>query len=38
VLLVGLSEQLSLVTGFNYLIFVAIAYYLLSLALRPPTA
>lgn len=35
ILLGGLSEQLSLVTGFNYLIFVAIAFYLLSLALRP---
>ena len=33
----GVSEQLSLVTGFNYLILVAIAYYLLSLALRPRT-
>lgn len=31
----GLSEQLSLVLGFNYLLLVAAAYYLLSLALRP---
>jgi len=35
IILGGLSEQLSLVTGFNYLIVVAIAYYLLSLALKP---
>jgi len=27
----GLSEQLSLVVGFNYLIFVAVGFYLLSL-------
>jgi SAM-dependent methyltransferase len=35
IVLGGLSEQLSLVLGFNYLILVAVAYYLLSLALRP---
>jgi hypothetical protein len=35
IILGGLSEQLSLVIGFNYLILVAIAYYLLSLLLRP---
>jgi spermidine synthase len=35
VVLGGLSEQLSLVLGFDRLILVAIAYYLLSLALRP---
>jgi hypothetical protein len=35
IILGGLSEQLSLVVGFNYLIFVAIAYYLLSLVLKP---
>lgn len=35
IILGGLSEQLSLVTGFNYLILVALAYYLLSLVLRP---
>jgi len=35
IILGGLSEQLSLVTGFNYLLLVAVAYYLLSLALRP---
>ena len=32
----GLSEQLSLVVGFNYLLLVAIAFYLLSLVLRRP--
>lgn len=35
IILGGLSEQLSLVLGFNYLIFVAIAYYVLSAVLRP---
>jgi hypothetical protein len=30
----GLSEHLSLVLGFNYLLLVAAGYYLLSLALR----
>ncbi|MEO6435219.1 MAG: hypothetical protein ABIP55_05600 [Tepidisphaeraceae bacterium] len=35
IILGGLSEQLSLVIGFRYLIFVAIAYYLLSLVLKP---
>jgi SAM-dependent methyltransferase len=38
IILGGLSEQLSLVIGFNYLLLVAAAYYLLSLALRPRTA
>jgi spermidine synthase len=38
IILGGLSEHLSLILGFNYLILVAIAYYLLSLALRPRTA
>ena len=33
----GLSEQLSLVIGFKYLLVVAIGYYLLSLVLRPRT-
>jgi hypothetical protein len=32
IILGGLSEQLSLVVGFNYLILIAIGYYLLSLA------
>lgn len=31
----GLSEQLSLVLGFNHLVLIALAYYALSLALRP---
>lgn len=38
IILGGLSEQLSLVVGFNYLILVAMAYYafsLVSLRLRP---
>ena len=35
IILGGLSEQLSLVIGFNALVFVAIAYYVLSFALRP---
>jgi SAM-dependent methyltransferase len=35
IILGGLSEQLSLVIGFNYLILVAIGYYLLSLFLKP---
>jgi hypothetical protein len=34
----GLSEQLSLVIGFKYLLVVAIGYYLLSLVLRPRAA
>jgi hypothetical protein len=38
IILGGLSEQLSLVTGFNHLLLVAAAYYLLSLLLRPRTA
>ena len=38
IILGGLSEQLSLVLGFNYLLLVAVAYYLLSLALRPRSA
>jgi spermidine synthase len=35
IILGGLSEQLSLVLGFNSLVLVALAYYVLSLALRP---
>ena len=35
IILGGLSEYLSLIVGFNYLIFVAIGYYLLSMVLRP---
>jgi spermidine synthase len=35
IVLGGLSEQLSLVLGFNYLLLVAVAYYLLSAVLRP---
>jgi len=35
IILGGLSEQLSLVIGFNYLLLVAVAYYLLSAVLRP---
>jgi hypothetical protein len=35
IILGGLSEQLSLILGFNYLVFVAIAYYVFSLLLRP---
>ncbi len=35
IILGGLSEQLSLVVGFNYLLLVAAGYYLLSLVLRP---
>jgi SAM-dependent methyltransferase len=38
IILGGLSEQLSLLAGFNALILVAIAYYLLSILLRPRTA
>jgi hypothetical protein len=38
IILGGLSEQLSLVVGFNYLLLVAAAYYLLSVALRPRAA
>jgi hypothetical protein len=38
IILGGLSEQLSLVLGFNLLLVVAVAYYLLSLALRPRLA
>jgi len=30
VILGGLSENLSLVVGFNHLLFLAVAYYLLS--------
>jgi spermidine synthase len=38
IILGGLSEQLSLMIGFNYLLFVAIGYYALSFVLqrRPP--
>jgi hypothetical protein len=35
IILGGLSEPLSLILGFNKLLLVAGAYYLLSLALRP---
>jgi hypothetical protein len=35
IILGGLSEQLSLVLGFNTLVLVAILYYVLSLVLRP---
>jgi SAM-dependent methyltransferase len=35
IILGGLSEHLSLVLGFNYLLLVAAGYYLLSLAFRP---
>jgi hypothetical protein len=35
IILGGLSEQLSLVLGFNSLVLVALAYYVLSLVLRP---
>lgn len=38
IILGGLSEPLSLVLGFNKLLLVAVAYYLLSLALRPRAA
>jgi spermidine synthase len=38
IILGGLSEHLSLIVGFNYLILVAVAYYLLSAALRPARA
>jgi hypothetical protein len=38
IVLGGLSEQLSLVLGFNYLLLVAVAYYLLALALRTRAA
>jgi hypothetical protein len=31
----GLSESLSLIIGFNYLLLVAAGYYLLSAVLRP---
>ena len=35
IILGGLSENLSLVLGFSHLLLVAVAYYLLSAALRP---
>ena len=35
IILGGLSEYLSLVLGFNHLLWVAIAYYVLSALLRP---
>ncbi len=38
VILGGLSEHLSLVVGFNYLLLIAILYYVLSLALAPRRA
>lgn len=34
----GLSEQLSLVVGFNRLLLLALGYYALSLAVRPRSA
>jgi hypothetical protein len=34
----GLSEQLSLVVGFNHLLLLALGYYALSLAVRPRSA
>jgi SAM-dependent methyltransferase len=37
IILGGLSEYLSLVLGFAHLLLVAVAYYLLSAALRPRT-
>ena len=37
VILGGLSENLSLVVGFDHLLYLAIAYYLLSAALKPRT-
>jgi hypothetical protein len=38
IILGGLSENLSLVLGFNYLVFVALAYYLASAALARRSA
>jgi hypothetical protein len=38
IILGGLSEQLSLVLGFNHLLLVALGYYVLSLLLRPRAA
>src|SRR5204863_1356156 len=35
IILGGLSEQLSLILGFNHLLWVAIAFYLLSSVLKP---
>ena len=35
IILGGLSEQLSLMIGFNYLLLVAVAYYVLSYVLKP---
>jgi hypothetical protein len=35
IILGGLSENLSLVLGFNHLLWLAISYYLLSALLRP---
>lgn len=35
IILGGMSEQLSLVVGFSHLLLVAVAYYVLSLLLRP---
>ena len=35
IILGGLSENLSLVLGFNHLLWVAIGYYVLSALLRP---
>jgi SAM-dependent methyltransferase len=38
IILGGLSEQLSLVLGFNYLLLVAAVYYVVSFAFRPRAA
>jgi SAM-dependent methyltransferase len=38
IILGGLSEYLSLVVGFNHLLWIAIGYYLLSAVLRPRVA
>jgi hypothetical protein len=38
IILGGLSEYLSLVLGFNHLLWVAIAFYILSALLRPNRA
>ena len=38
IILGGLSEQLSLILGFNYLLLVAALYYVLSAVLRPRLA
>ena len=38
VILGGLSENLSLMVGFNHMLVLAIAYYVLSAILRPRVA